>query len=57
MARFEYKVLNKNGLFSKNFEKDLNKLGAEGWRVVGMGTASGPLSAIIGTVILEREVS
>ena len=56
MARVEYKVLNGNGLFGKNIERDLNKLAQEGWRVVGMGSSSRLLNAVIGTIILEREV-
>ena len=40
MVRVECKVFSPDALFSKNFERDLNKLAEEGWRVVAMGMAS-----------------
>jgi len=50
--RFEYKVIDTE----KRLEQQLNALGAEGWRVVGVTTKKQLLIAPPSTIILMREV-
>lgn len=52
MRRYEYKVLDTG----KQLEEDLNRLGAQGWRVVGVTTKKQALIAPPATIILMREV-
>ena len=50
--RFEYKVIDTG----KRIEEQLNKLGAEGWQVVGVTTKKQLLIAPPQAIILMREV-
>ena len=50
--RFEYRVIDTG----KNVEAELNALGAEGWRVVGVTTKKQLLIAPPQTIILMREI-
>lgn len=50
--RFEYKVIDTG----KGIEEQLNKLGAEGWQVVGVTTKKQLLIAPPQAIILMREV-
>lgn len=50
--RFEYKVIDTG----KRIEEHLNRLGAEGWRVVGVTTKKQLLIAPPQAIILMREV-
>lgn len=52
MRRFEYKVIDTG----KRIEEQLNKLGSEGWQVVGVTTKKQLLIAPPSTIILMREV-
>lgn len=51
MKRYEYKVIDT----SKDIEEQLNALGAEGWRVVGVTTKKQLLIAPPQAIILMRE--
>jgi hypothetical protein len=53
MTRFEYTVIDTD----KDIEIRLDKLGAEGWRVVGVTTKKQLLIAPPSAIILMREVS
>jgi hypothetical protein len=52
MTRFEYRVIDTD----RDVEAQLNELGAEGWRVVGVTTKKQLLIAPPSTIILMREV-
>ena len=52
VRRFEYKVIDTG----KDLEADLNELGAQGWRVVGVTTKKQLFIAPPQAVILMREV-
>ena len=52
MTRYEYKVLDTG----KHIEDELNALGAEGWRVVGVTTKKQAFIAPPQAIILMREV-
>jgi hypothetical protein len=52
MTRYEYKVIDTG----KHIEEQLNDLGAEGWRVVGVTTKKQLFIAPPQAVILVREV-
>jgi len=52
MKRFEYKVLDTG----KRIEEQLNNLGAQGWRVVGVTTKKQLLIAPPQAIILMREI-
>lgn len=52
MRRYEYKVLDTG----KQLEEDLNRFGAQGWRVVGVTTKKQVFIAPPAAVILMREV-
>jgi Domain of unknown function (DUF4177) len=52
MERYEYKVLDTG----KHLEDELNALGAEGWRVVGVTTKKQLVIAPPQAIILMREV-
>lgn len=52
MTRYEYKVLDT----SKNLEHELNALGKDGWKVVGVTTKKQLFIAPPQAVILIREV-
>jgi hypothetical protein len=51
MKRYEYKVINTG----KDIEAELNELGAQGWRVVGVTTRKQLLIAPPQAIILMRE--
>ncbi len=51
--RFEYRVLDTG----KNVEEDLNRLGAQGWEVVGVTTKRQLFIAPPQAIILMREVA
>jgi len=52
MKRYEYKVIDTGS----QIERELNELGAQGWRVVGVTTKKQLLIAPPQAVILMREV-
>ena len=52
MKRYEYKIIDTGKLI----EEQLNQLGAEGWRVVGVTTKKQLLIAPPQAIILMREV-
>jgi hypothetical protein len=52
MRRFEYRVVDTD----RDIEAQLNKLGSEGWQVVGVTTKKQLLIAPPSAVILMREV-
>jgi Domain of unknown function (DUF4177) len=52
MTRYEYKVIDTG----KHIEEQLNDLGAQGWRVVGVTTKKQLFIAPPQAVILVREV-
>jgi Domain of unknown function (DUF4177) len=52
VKRYEYKVIDTG----KHVEEELNALGAQGWRVVGLTTKKQLLIAPPAAVILMREV-
>ena len=52
MTRYEFKVIDTG----KRIEKQLNDLGAEGWRVVGVTTKKQLFIAPPQAIILMREV-
>ena len=52
MERYEYRVLDTG----RHLEEELNALGAEGWRVVGVTTKKQLLIAPPQAIILMREV-
>jgi len=52
MRRFEYKVVDTG----ERVEQQLNKLGAEGWQVVGVTTKKQLVIAPPRSIILMREV-
>jgi hypothetical protein len=52
MRRFEYRVLDTGS----DVEAELNRLGAEGWQVVGLTTKKQLLIAPPAAIILMREV-
>ena len=52
MKRYEYKVVDTG----KHLEAELNELGAQGWRVVGVTTRKQLLIAPPQAIILMREV-
>lgn len=52
MKRYEYKVIDTG----KQIEDELNALGAQGWKVVGVTTKKQVLIAPPAAVILMREV-
>ena len=52
LRRFEYRVVDTG----KNVEAELNALGAEGWRVVGVTTKKQMLIAPPQAIILMREI-
>jgi hypothetical protein len=52
MRRFEYKVIDTG----KRVEEELNRLGAEGWKVVGVTTKKQLFIAPPQAIILMREV-
>ena len=52
MKRYEYKVVDTG----KHVEAELNELGAQGWRVVGVTTSKQLLVAPPQAIILMREV-
>ena len=51
-SRYEYKVIDTG----RDIERQLNELGAEGWRVVGLTTKKQLLIAPPAAIILMREV-
>jgi hypothetical protein len=51
VRRYEYKVIDTD----KNLEDELNELGAEGWRVVGVTTKKQLFIAPPQAIILMRE--
>ena len=51
MKRYEYKVVDTG----KHVEAELNELGAQGWRVVGVTTSKQLLVAPPQAIILMRE--
>jgi len=52
MGRYEYKVLDTG----KDVEEQLNKLGAQGWRVVGVTTKKQLFIAPPQAIVLMREI-
>lgn len=52
MTRFEYRVLDTG----RDLEAELNRLGAEGWQVVGVTTKKQLLIAPPQAIILMREL-
>jgi hypothetical protein len=52
MRHFEYRVVDTG----RDIEAQLNKLGADGWQVVGVTTKKQLLIAPPSTIILMREV-
>jgi hypothetical protein len=52
MKHYEYKVLDTG----KGIDEDLNRLGAEGWRVVGVTTKKQLFIAPPAAIILMREM-
>ncbi len=52
MRRYEYKVIDTE----KEVEADLNKLGAEGWQVVGVTAKKQLFLAAPAAIILMREI-
>ena len=52
MRRYEYKILDTQ----KDTEAELNRLGAQGWQVVGVTTKKQLLIAPPAAIILMREV-
>jgi Domain of unknown function (DUF4177) len=52
MTRYEYKVIDTG----KHIEEQLNDLGAQGWRVVGVTTKKQMFIAPPQAIILVREV-
>jgi hypothetical protein len=52
MKRYEYKVIDTG----KHVEQQLNELGAQGWRVVGVTTKKQMLIAPPQAIILMRDV-
>lgn len=52
MTRYEYKVVDTG----RHIERELNELGAQGWRVVGVTTKKQLLIAPPQAIILMREV-
>jgi hypothetical protein len=46
MTKYEFQVINRQDYFRDTFEQKLNKLGEQGWSVVGYDTE----------VILQREI-
>jgi hypothetical protein len=52
LSRYEYKVLDT----SRDLERELNELGAEGWQVVGVTTKKQLFIAPPQAVILMREL-
>ena len=52
MRRYEYRVIDTG----KRVEEELNRLGAEGWQVVGVTTKKQLLIAPPQTIILMREI-
>lgn len=52
MTRYEYRVIDTG----KDIENELNRLGAEGWQVVGVTTKKQLLIAPPAAVILMREL-
>ncbi len=52
MRRYEYRVIDTR----KQVEDELNKLGAEGWKVVGVTTKKQALIAPPAAIILMREL-
>jgi hypothetical protein len=52
MKRFEYRVIDTG----RDVEAQLNELGADGWRVVGVTTKKQLLIAPPSAIILMREV-
>ena len=52
LGRYEYKVIDT----SKHVEDELNRLGAQGWRVVGVTTKKQLFIAPPQAIILMREV-
>jgi hypothetical protein len=52
MKRFEYRVIDTG----RDIEAQLNELGADGWRVVGVTTKKQLLIAPPSAIILMREV-
>ena len=52
MTRFEYRVIDTG----QNIEAQLNELGADGWKVVGVTTKKQVLIAPPAAIILMREV-
>jgi hypothetical protein len=52
MTRFEYRVIDTG----QNIEAQLNELGADGWKVVGVTTKKQLLIAPPAAIILMREV-
>ena len=58
MEKFEYRVVEFNKITSKTIERDLNRLGVEGWEVTS--STSSPRFVIAGIwtiiVILKRKI-
>jgi len=52
LSRYEYKVIDT----SRDIERQLNDLGAEGWQVVGVTTKKQLLIAPPAAIILMRQV-
>ena len=52
MTRFEYRVIDTG----QNIEAQLNELGADGWKVVGVTTMKQLLIAPLAAIISMREV-
>jgi len=52
MTRFEYRVIDTG----QNIEAQLNELGADGWKVVGVTTKKQLLIAPLAAIISMREV-
>lgn len=52
MTRYEYKIVDTG----RNVEQQLNELGAEGWRVVGVTTKKQLFIAPPQAIILMREL-
>ncbi len=59
MEKFEYRVVEFNKITSKTIERDLNRLGVEGWEVTS-STSSSPRLVVAGIwtiiVVLKRKI-
>jgi len=58
MTKYEYRTIGPGDTDYKQLEKRLNKLGSEGWKVVGSGGRyPGYDRALTGWIILMREIA